>query len=53
MGDFIKELNIIDFLGILLPGSLLILVLSYDYSGAVIGMDILSPNAAKPLNLFS
>lgn len=36
MGDFIKELNIIDFLGILLPGSLLILVLSYDYSGAVI-----------------
>lgn len=30
MGDFIKELNIIDFLGIMLPGSLLILLLSMD-----------------------
>ncbi len=36
MGDFIKELNIIDFLGMLLPGSILILVLSIDYSGAAI-----------------
>ncbi len=36
MGDFIKELNIIDFLGMLLPGSVLILVLSIDYSGAAI-----------------
>ena len=28
MGDFIKELNIIDFLGMMLPGSLLILLFS-------------------------
>ncbi len=32
MGDFIKELNIIDFLGIMLPGSLLILLLSMDHT---------------------
>lgn len=31
MGDFIKELNIVDFLGMLLPGSFLILLLSMDY----------------------
>lgn len=31
MGDFIKELNIVDFLGMLLPGSFLILLFSMDY----------------------
>lgn len=39
MGDFIKELNIIDFLGMLLPGSVLLLLLSNDYS-----LDILWSN---------
>lgn len=31
MGDFIKELDIVDFLGMLLPGSFLILLFSMDY----------------------
>lgn len=31
MGDFIKELNVIDFLGMLLPGSTLLLILGFDY----------------------
>lgn len=30
MGDFIKELNVIDFLGMLLPGAFLLLLLSGD-----------------------
>lgn len=30
MGDFIKELNVIDFLGILLPGTFLLLLLSCE-----------------------
>lgn len=32
MGDFIKELTIIDFLGMLVPGSLLVLLFSYDFN---------------------
>lgn len=31
MGDFVKELTAIDFLGILLPGGFLILIFSMDY----------------------
>ena len=31
MGDYIKELTIIDFLGILVPGSFLLLLFSLDY----------------------
>ena len=31
MGDFIKELNVIDFLGILLPGAFLMLLLSCEF----------------------
>lgn len=32
MGDFVKELTIIDFLGILLPGTVLILLFSADFT---------------------
>lgn len=31
MGDFVKELNVIDFLGMLLPGAFLLLFLSGDF----------------------
>ena len=31
MGDYIKELTTIDFLGILVPGSFLLLLFSLDY----------------------
>lgn len=32
MGDFIKELTIIDFLGMLVPGSVVIFILGMDYN---------------------
>lgn len=32
MGDYIKELTIIDFLGMLVPGSVVIFILSMDYN---------------------
>ena len=31
MGDFIKELTIIDFLGMIVPGGMLVLLFSKDY----------------------
>ena len=34
MGDFIKDLNIIDFLGMLLPGAFVALCLSIQHPGA-------------------
>lgn len=40
MGDFIKELNIIDFLGILLPGSAFLLLIGYFQTGKMTGLEL-------------
>lgn len=39
MGDFIKELNIIDFLGLLLPGSFLLLMVNYTQTHKLTGLE--------------
>ena len=38
MGDFIKELNIIDFLGIMLPGSSFLLLINYTELQTLTGL---------------
>lgn len=39
MGDFIKELNIIDFLGILFPGSAFLLLINYAQTKQIFGLE--------------
>lgn len=39
MGDFVKELNIIDFLGILLPGTVVLLLINYTKTQTLTGLE--------------
>ena len=40
MGDFIKELNVIDFLGILFPGSGFLFLMVYFQTGKIMGLEL-------------
>lgn len=45
MGDFIKELNIIDFLGIMLPGSSFLLLINYTKLQTLTGLQFTAADA--------
>ena len=51
MGDFIKELTIIDFLGMMVPGSLLLLLLNEDLGIRNIWSGYFGQNAAADTSI--